>query len=154
MRQVINMSEPLSNGARHLVGEAFGVPVTNNYATGECMALSMGCPQAHGMHLQADWAILEVVDRRHRPVPAGERGEKALLTNLYNTVQPFIRYEIQDVVTMSPSPCPCGSPLPLILKVEGRTDEMVWIRDGSGYRQVHPYVFVDVLDERPDSALG
>jgi phenylacetate-coenzyme A ligase PaaK-like adenylate-forming protein len=109
-------------------------------------------PQGHGMHQQADWAVLEVVDRDNRPVPPGQPGEKVLITNLYNTLQPFIRYELADVVTMSPTPCPCGSPLPLVLKVEGRTDEMVWIRDADRFRQVHPYVFVDFLDEYP--ALG
>jgi phenylacetate-coenzyme A ligase PaaK-like adenylate-forming protein len=147
LRQVINMSEPLSEGARQLIERAFGLSVSNNYATGECMLLSIGCPQGHGMHLQADWAVLEVVDRDGLPVPPGQPGAKALITNLANTVQPFIRYELGDVVTMSPTPCPCGSPFPLILEVEGRTDEVVWVRDGDRFRQVHPYVFIDVLDE-------
>jgi phenylacetate-coenzyme A ligase PaaK-like adenylate-forming protein len=149
LRQVINMSEPLSEGAKQLLREAFGLRVTDNYATGECMALSIGCPHGHGMHLQADWAVLEVVDRENRPVPPGRPGDKVLVTNLYNTLQPFLRYEIADVVTMSPDPCPCGSPLPLIRRVEGRTDEVVWVRDGGGLRPVHPYVFIDVLDEYP-----
>jgi phenylacetate-CoA ligase len=149
LRQVINMSEPLSSGARELIERAFGLAITDNYATGECMALTTGCPGGMGMHLQADWAILEVVDRNNQPVPAGQPGEKVLLTNLYNTIQPFIRYEINDVVTMSPEPCPCGSPLPHILHVEGRTDELLWIQDGDSFRQLHPYVFVDVLDQYP-----
>jgi phenylacetate-coenzyme A ligase PaaK-like adenylate-forming protein len=149
LRQIINMSEPLSGGARQLIQDAFDLPVTNSYATGECMALSICCPQAHGMHQQADWAVLEVVDRHNQPVPPGQPGEKVLITNLTNTVQPFIRYEVGDVVTMSPTPCPCGSPFPLIVNVEGRTDEVVWVRDGNGFRQVHPYVFIDVLDEYP-----
>jgi phenylacetate-coenzyme A ligase PaaK-like adenylate-forming protein len=149
LRQIINMSEPLSNGARKLIGDAFGLPVTNNYACGECMALSLGCPQGHGMHLQADWAILEVVDDQYRPVEPGQPGSRVLMTNLYNHIQPFIRYEMADAVTLSPTPCPCGSPFPLIQDVEGRSDEVVWIRDGDHYRQVHPYVFVDVLDDFP-----
>jgi phenylacetate-CoA ligase len=33
LRQVINMSEPLSEGAKRLISEAFGLPFTNNYAT-------------------------------------------------------------------------------------------------------------------------
>jgi phenylacetate-CoA ligase len=152
LRQVTNLSEPLSEGARWLIQKAFGVPVSNNYAMGECMALSTGCRLGHGMHLQADWAVLEVVDHDNQPVEPGCAGEKVLMTNLYNTLQPFIRYEVADVVTMSPTPCECGSPLPLILKVEGRTDEVVWIRAGDRYRQVHPYVFVDILDA--DSAVG
>ncbi|HXG12825.1 MAG TPA: hypothetical protein VNK04_23915 [Gemmataceae bacterium] len=149
LRQVNNVSEPLSQGARRLIRRAFGLPVTDSYACGECMALSLGCPQGHGMHLQTDWAILEVVDREYRPVPPGQPGDRVLITNLYNTLQPFIRYELPDTVTLSPTPCPCGAPFPLILKVEGRSDEVLWIRDHGRYRQVHPYVFVDVLDDYP-----
>jgi phenylacetate-coenzyme A ligase PaaK-like adenylate-forming protein len=89
------------------------------------------------------------VDREYQPVPPGQRGDRVLVTNLYNTVQPFIRYELPDAVTLSPTPCPCGSPLPLIREVAGRADEVVWIREGNRYRQVHPYVFIDVLDEHP-----
>lgn len=150
LRQVINMSEPLSAGLRTHVEKAFGLKLTDNYAMGECMALSTGCLEGKGMHLQADWAILEVVDADNRPVPPGQPGTKALLTNLYNTLQPFIRYEVNDVVTMSPEPCPCGSPLPLILRVEGRTDDILWIKDGDKLRPIHPYVLVDVLDECPE----
>jgi phenylacetate-CoA ligase len=124
--------------------------VTDNYAMGECMALTTGCLEGQGMHVQADWVILEVVDRNNRPVPAGQPGEKVLLTNLYNTIQPFIRYEVQDVVTLSAEPCRCGSPLPLILRVEGRTDEVVWIREGDHYRKIHPYLLLDPLDEYPE----
>lgn len=149
LRQVINMSEPLSDGARALISRAFGLPVTNNYALGECMALTTGCPCARGMHVQADWAILEVVDQDNSPVPPGQPGKKVLVTNLYNTVQPFLRYEVGDVVTMSPQTCPCGCPLPLVLRVEGRTDEVIWIRVGNQYKLLHPYVLVDFLDEYP-----
>lgn len=147
LRQIINISEPLSAGARRLIEDAFDAPVANNYSLGECNALSDGCPLGHGMHQNADWAVLEVVDADYRPVPPGTPGQKVLITNLYNTVEPLIRYEVEDMVTMSPDPCPCGCPLPLIKSVEGRTDEVVWIRVGDHFRPVHPYVFVDVLDE-------
>lgn len=153
LRQVIQFSEPLSEATRRLVERAFGLPVTNNYALGECMGLSSGCPQGHGMHLNADWAMLEVVDRQNRPVPPGQPGAKALVTNLYNTVQPFLRYEVEDVVTLGRSPCPCGNPLPLILKVEGRNDEILWVEGPEGLRPIHPYVILDVLDECPEVGL-
>ena len=39
--------------------------------------------------------------------------------------------------------------MPLILKVEGRTDEVIWIREGDHFRCVHPYELVDGLDECP-----
>jgi phenylacetate-coenzyme A ligase PaaK-like adenylate-forming protein len=149
LQQIINMSEPLSTAAWQLIRNAFGVVVTNNYGLGECMALTTGCPQGHGMHVNADWAVLEVVDHQNRPVEQGQPGDKVLITNLYNHIQPFIRYEVEDIVTLSPTPCLCGSPLPLVAKVEGRTDESVCVQANGQFRQVHPYVFVDVLDECP-----
>jgi len=41
-----------------------------------------------------------------------------LLTNLANLVQPLVRYEIGDIVTMATEPCDCGNHLPLIARVD------------------------------------
>ncbi len=145
LEQVTNMSEVLSAPARELVGQAFGVHVADHYAMGECMALSVPCTKLAGGHLNADLALLEVVDDRNRPVPPGRPGDKVLLTNLYNRIQPFIRYEIGDVVTMSPRRCPCGSNLPRIESIQGRTKEKLFIQVNDEYRELAPYVFIAPL---------
>ena len=44
-----------------------------------------------------------------------------LLTNLANHVQPLIRYDLGDRVTVHAAPCACGSALPVI-DVQGRSD--------------------------------
>ncbi len=73
------------------------------------------------------------------------------LTNLENRVQPFIRYEIPDVVAYSETPCPCGSPLPLLKEVSGRTDDILYVtRPGGGYDVVHPYAIMVPLLHRHD----
>jgi phenylacetate-coenzyme A ligase PaaK-like adenylate-forming protein len=74
-------------------------------------------------------------------VPLGTRGSKVLLTNLYNRVQPFIRYEIGDVLALSAKPCACGSRLPLITAINGRTADQFWVQAGGRYREVSPYLF-------------
>jgi phenylacetate-coenzyme A ligase PaaK-like adenylate-forming protein len=56
-------------------------------------------------------------------------------------VQPFIRYEVGDVVTMAAAPCRCGSRLPRVERIEGRAADTFWILDGSSYRQVIGLVF-------------
>jgi phenylacetate-coenzyme A ligase PaaK-like adenylate-forming protein len=90
---------------------------------------------------------LEVVDEHNRPVPNGQRGAKVLLTNLANRVQPIIRYEVGDVVTMATEPCSCGSNLPLIRQVEGRNSDVFWIRTDEGDRPVTPAVFEIALSK-------
>ena len=47
-----------------------------------------------------------------------------LVTNLANRVQPIIRYDLGDRVTVAASPCLCGSPFPAVT-IEGRAGDLV-----------------------------
>src|SRR5262249_19553988 len=96
LRHVVSHSETLTPPVRERLRAIFGVPVLNNYAAAECTYLSNGCPTDPGMHVNADCCIVEVVDEAYRPVPDGTPGAKVLVTNLFNTAQPFIRYEVND----------------------------------------------------------
>lgn len=152
LRHLVNVSGPLPETSRAIIEAAFGVHVADHYAMAECMALTSGCPHFTGSHLNADLAILEVVDRQGRPVPDGTPGSKVLITNLYNRIQPLIRYEVGDVVTMSPSSCPCGSPFPLIQSVTGRTEEQFWIEVNGVYQKIPYFVFLAALHHEADLA--
>jgi phenylacetate-coenzyme A ligase PaaK-like adenylate-forming protein len=118
---------------------------------GECLFLTNGCPKSGGMHLNADWAILEVVDENNQPVPDGEKGAKVLITNLANYVQPIIRYEIGDIVTIATESCGCGSNLPLIAGIDGRDSEMFWIESDGELKPLPPAVFEVALGEVLDA---
>jgi phenylacetate-coenzyme A ligase PaaK-like adenylate-forming protein len=124
----------------------FEVPILDIYASGECPFLSNGCPAGPGSHVNADWAVVEAVEADGRAVPAGTLSRKVLLTNLANTVQPFIRYELGDRIALANGPCPCGSRLPRVARIEGRSAEVFWVRDGRGYRQVQGEVFKHAFD--------
>lgn len=145
--QVGSTSERLSGAAKQRIRTAFGVPVIDHYGTGECLFLSDGCPTDEGLHINADWAILEVVDDAYRPVPPGRPGSKVLLTNLANRVQPFIRYEVGDTVTMADRPCRCGNRFPRIQRIEGRAAEVFRVLDGQEER-VLPALVVQNAVER------
>ncbi len=90
------------------------------------------------MHLGEDTAIFEFVDNEGRPVPPGVRAAKMYITNLYNHVQPLIRYELTDEATLLDEPCPCGSVLRRIDDIQGRTDDVFTY---AGNIVVHPIVF-------------
>jgi len=150
LRHMVNHSETLTPAARQRLRSVFGVPVLNNYATAECPFLSNGCPTDPGAHINADCCIVEVVDEDNRPVAAGQQGKKILLTNLANTVQPFIRYEVHDAVTLAAEPCHCGSRLPRILDIDGRRSEDFWVGDGNGYRLLPAFVFKKALLYTPE----
>lgn len=146
LRQVVNNSEVLTDRAKARIESAFGLHVMNNYATGECVFLSNGCSTDDGAHINADWSILEVVDEDYRPVPAGTPGQKVLITNLANQVQPFIRYEVGDVVTMAETPCQCGSRLPRVARIEGRAADVFWVGEGPRHRRMINLVFAHAFE--------
>jgi len=145
LEQMTNISEPLPEAIAERVERTFGVHITNIYSMAECMALTCGCPETHGSHLNDELAILEIVDAKGRPVPDGTPGAKVLLTNLYNKTQPIIRYEIDDVVAKSVGQCKCGSILPLIQSVAGRSKDQFWVEVDGEIRDMPYYVFLLAL---------
>ncbi|HSC01654.1 MAG TPA: AMP-binding protein, partial [Burkholderiaceae bacterium] len=121
--------ETLTATLRAAIGAAFACPLHDSYGASECLNIASEC-SAGALHLHADWVILEAVDGRGRCVPAGQFGATTLLTNLANTAQPIIRYDLGDRVRFVGPPCRCGSSLPVI-EVEGREDEVLALRDAS-----------------------
>jgi phenylacetate-coenzyme A ligase PaaK-like adenylate-forming protein len=141
LEEVVNISERLMPKAREHYAEIFGAPILDNYSMGECLFLTNGCTASHGMHINADWALVEVVDESNRPVPDGKLGAKVLVTNLANYAQPIIRYEIGDMIQMAAKPCGCGSNLPLIDHVEGRDSDVFEIKTDEGTKSLQPTIF-------------
>ena len=152
LEQMTNISEPLPEPIAQRVEKAFGVHITNIYSMAECMALTCGCQATHGSHLNDELAFLEVVDADNQPVPDGTPGSKILLTNLYNLAQPIIRYEIDDIVTMSAERCECGSLLPLVKKVEGRAKDQFWVNVNGRIRDLQYYAFLMALHNETNLA--
>lgn len=138
--------EALTAPMRAAIEAAFGCPVANSYGASEFLALAAPC-RLGVLHLNADWVILEPVDERGRPVPPGVCGARTWLTNLANHVQPLIRYELDDRITLHADACACGCPLPT-LEVQGRSDDMLSVRDASGRRvRLLPLALTTVLEE-------
>jgi phenylacetate-coenzyme A ligase PaaK-like adenylate-forming protein len=139
--------ETLTPAVRARLQTVFGCRVRNTYGASEFMSIAWDC--GHGsLHVNADWALLEPVDEQYRPVPQGTPSCTTLLTNLVNRVQPLIRYDLGDSITVLPQPCPCGSMLPAI-HVEGRCDDILrFPQRGRPPVRVLPLVLATVLEEQ------
>jgi phenylacetate-CoA ligase len=85
----------------------------NSYGASEFMPIGWEC-RIGKMHASADCVILEPVDPQGGTTLAGQPSYSTLLTNLANHVQPLIRYDLGDQITVSSKPCGCGSTLPVI----------------------------------------
>jgi phenylacetate-CoA ligase len=145
---LLSGAERLSPPLGERISESFRCPVRDTYAASEFMGIAFDCRYGR-LHVNADWLILEPVDAAGEPVAPGEASHTTLLTNLANRAQPLIRYDLGDSVTVFPTPCPCGSPLPSI-RPEGRRDETLWIELAGGVsRPLIPLVLATVVEEAP-----
>jgi phenylacetate-coenzyme A ligase PaaK-like adenylate-forming protein len=123
------------------IGAAWGRSPFNIYGTTETGMLACDCDRHAGLHVFEDLVHVEVVDDGGRPVPDGTPGSRILITNLINRTQPLIRYELTDLVTISPERCPCGRPYKLIETIDGRTDDVLSLASPTGGEvTVHPLV--------------
>lgn len=133
-------SEVLTDDMRARIRHAWGIVPFNHYGLTEEPHVAADCPAHEGLHVFDDTCLVEVVDENNRAVPAGTPGAKWLLTNLYNRAQPLIRYEVDDILTLSETPCPCGRPFALIKTIGGRSDEVLRLPalEGDSFVPVQP----------------
>jgi len=140
--------EPITDAEKRELGRTFDCPVRENYGATEFYGIASEC--AHGnLHANTDWVVLEPVDADYRPVEPGERSDTVLLTNLANRVQPLVRYDLGDSVTMYEKACACGSAFP-VLEVGGRQGDVLQFETENGERvPVFPLAISTVVEEVP-----
>jgi phenylacetate-coenzyme A ligase PaaK-like adenylate-forming protein len=146
---VVNAAgETLETAVRQHIKTVLGCRVGNYYGSSEAVGLTYECRHER-LHVNTDWYLLEPVAASYHPVPHGQASHSVLVTNLANRVQPIIRYELGDRVTIQAERCPCGSPFPVI-EVIGRTDDILHFpRQGGGMVHLLPLALVTVAEETP-----
>lgn len=98
------------------------------YGCTEAGTIASECKYGH-MHITSDWIKIEPVDKDNNPVGYDKLSDKLLLTNLMNKVQPIIRYEVTDKITLHKG-CKCGCKDDW-LEIEGRSnDNLKFEKDG------------------------
>jgi len=138
--------ETLRPSVRCAIERGLRCKVRNSYGASEFISIAWECGLGN-LHLNADWAILEPVDRHGRPTPSGEFSHTTLLTNLANVVQPIIRYDLGDQVMLNPRQCRCGCTLPVI-EVRGRRDDPVRMAGTNGHLvTLLPLALTTVLED-------
>lgn len=127
LRSVIATGEGLSSEQRGRIAYALHTDVYMGYTTRELGWLGFECAE-HRMHINEEWAYVEVVDESGMPLPDGREG-RILVTTFDNRVMPFIRYMTGDLGTIATEPCPCGRTLKTI-RIAGRNVEIISLPEG------------------------
>lgn len=122
-------AEPWSLETRKRIEDATGIKAYDIYGTSEISGpLFTECHVQKGIHVWADMFLTEVIDpKTEEPVGEGETGE-LVFTTLHKYALPLIRYRIGDLSIVSNEPCECGRTHPRIMRILGRTDDMLIIR--------------------------
>jgi phenylacetate-coenzyme A ligase PaaK-like adenylate-forming protein len=144
-QRVLTCGEQCTDATRAAVADAWGVTIDDYWGCSEG-AYAFPCSARDGMHLPDDLVIVEPVDHYGNVVAPGRPAAKIYLTNLYNRVQPLIRYEITDAMTLMAGSCSCGCAHRRITDLAGR-GETVFAYEGGAV--VHCLVVESALLNDP-----
>ena len=131
---------------KETVERVFHSPVYDQYGSVEVYHCAVECEHREGLHLDADFRVIEIVDEAGQPLPTGETGQ-VVVTDLLNFAAPLIRYRNEDMGSLIDRTCPCGRGLPLMDKVTGRIYDMFILPDGS---QVYSHRFTTFFYDHVD----
>jgi putative adenylate-forming enzyme len=146
---VVSYAEVLEAHERSSLERAFGARIVEIYQASEGL---IACPCSEGrLHINEDLMLVELLDEKGSEVTEpGTPSRRMIVTNLYNEVQPLIRYELNDLAVLG-EPCECGSGFRVIDRVIGRDDDILYFRRSDG-RLGH--VFPDVMSRWIITASG
>jgi phenylacetate-CoA ligase len=130
--KVVSFAEVLEAQDRERIGQCFGCPVHEVYQCTEGL-LAMSCAQGV-LHIQEDLVAFQT-----EPLPESAGEATPVITDLWRRTQPMIRYRMNDVVTLHPHECACGSGFRVLDRIEGRCDDICYFENGgASLRPVFP----------------
>ncbi|MEH6725640.1 MAG: hypothetical protein V7703_05725 [Hyphomicrobiales bacterium] len=106
------------------------IKTIDRYGASEIGAIAAQCPTGNCHHQFCEASLMEVLDLKTND-PLKEGRGRMVLTPFYNYAMPLIRYENQDQIEITRSPCPCGRTLPSISRILGRERHVFTYLDGS-----------------------
>lgn len=109
--------------------DSVNIPVRGTYSAEEVGLIASECSKCPGFfHVAKSNVVVEV-----EPFPGFGAGQsrtgKVLVTHLHSYATPFIRYDLGDIASLSPS-CECGHNGPTLSNIIGRSKALLKHADG------------------------
>ena len=123
-------AEPMSQAMQQEIEERMGVRVCEQFGLSEIIGpgVASACEQQQGLHVWEDHFIPEIIDPNSgERLPDGEIGE-LVLTAATKEAFPVLRYRTRDRTRLVRERCDCGRTMARIVKILGRTDDMLSVR--------------------------
>ena len=125
--RVISYAEILYPDVKEYLKKVFNCTIHEIY---KCTEGPIAISCKHGnLHINEDLVYIETLNLDGTQTPIGRPCQKLVITDLHKRAQPIIRYEINDIITISQKKCPCGSNFRVIEKIQGRSEDIFWAKN-------------------------
>jgi phenylacetate-CoA ligase len=135
IKVVITNAEPVFDYQRKVIETAFDCPVRETYGMSEIAAAAGEC-EKRKLHWWPEVSRVEILGDGGASSASGE----LITTGLMNADMPLVRYRVGDRcrVPVTEQSCSCGRTLPLLDSIEGRTDDVLYTRQGRRVGRLDP----------------
>lgn len=143
-------AEPWSEEQRKHIEMNLDLKAMDCYGMSELYGpgVAVECEYQNGLHVCGDEFYVETIDPDTGEVlEPGEKGEM-VITMLNREAMPLLRYRTRDICEINWNECPCGRSHPRIMRMAGRSDDMLIV----GGVNVFPSQIESVLLEIPGIA--
>lgn len=137
-QHIISVAEVLDDTMRAKIQAAFKLPVHQIYQATEGF-LGYTC-ELGNLHLNESHIMVEknwLDEHRFEPI----------ITDFTRSTQLITRYRLNDILVAAANPCPCGRAELHLARIEGRADEVLWLKETTAAENAPQWrpVYLDVL---------
>ena len=155
-------AEPWSERIRERIEKELAIEAFDIYGLTELCGpgVSVECSEHNGLHIWEDHFLIETVDPKTGEVlPAGEEGE-LVFTTLTKMGLPILRFRTRDISVIETGQCACGRSHSRMMRIRGRSDDMMIIRGVNVFPSQIEYVIMgfpelaaqyQIILDRPDA---
>jgi len=140
VRWVTTGAENLLPQQADVIERAFGVRPKQHYGMAEAVANFSECEYG-ALHVDEDFAAVEFIPNSDGP------GFRVIGTNFTNLATPLLRYDVQDIVTLTEGKCPCGRPGRIVSHIDGRYEDYIILKNGTRLGRMD-HIFKDMVNVR------
>ena len=125
LKVCIVTSEMLFEDDKVLLEKQFGIPIINVYGASELDLIAFQNPEGE-WQVNSETLFVEILDENNVVLPYGQEG-RIVITSLFNTAHPFIRYDIGDIGILDEK---STLQKPILKKLIGRTNDVAILPSG------------------------
>ncbi|NHJ46935.1 MAG: hypothetical protein FK733_04025 [Asgard group archaeon] len=123
-KRVVSYAEVLEPEVKLELEEIFNTQIHQIYQGSEG-SIGLTC-KCGSLHVNEDLVKLQLLNKDDSLTQPGNPCFQSIVTDLHKTSQPIIRFELNDIITISPDRCQCGSNFRVIEQIMGRADDLFW----------------------------